>query len=262
MAFIRETGLRRKVATVVAVIVVISGLAVGAMFHGNARNGNSNMSFRAFGLSSQKLRPPNTQQITPNALPASDGLIPNAGWTLVGASADSMYIVPVTGASTSTGAGSTTTSSPGSTGTTAASSVGLNGSLYQLWVPTAAITMFGTLGNGLQLPLPPSYTVGNPGPNEVTVQIFSFDSAAESGSLYSNPNFSDASINAQQEGFTPLPGSFINNGNAASYQSDSLAGLDTYQFQWTVNGYWVQVSVVGSSMTLEQAQSIASEVAI
>ncbi|MBW4079306.1 MAG: hypothetical protein HIU84_12520 [Acidobacteria bacterium] len=257
MPFLRDFRLRRRVVTAAAVIVVISGVTVGVTLHNSAGNSDSHLSFHPYSFSSAKVTPPNAQQVTPNVLPASDGLLPNAGWTLVGTSADSMYIAPASGVST-------TTSSPGSAqaGTATASSVGLNGSLYQLWVPSAAITMFGTLGNGLQLPLPTSYTQGNPGPNEITVQVFSFDNASEAGSLYLNPNFSDASMNAQQEGFTALPGSFINNGNAASYQSASLAGLDTYQFQWTVDGFWVQVSIVGSSMTLAQAQSVASEVAV
>jgi hypothetical protein len=122
--------------------------------------------------------------------------------------------------------------------------------------------MFGTLGNGLELPLPPSYTDTHQGPNENTAQVFSSNSSSEATSLYSNPNFSDSSMNSQEEGFTALSGTFIDGGNAASYQSDALAGLDAFEFQWTSDGFWVQVSVVGSSMTLAQAQSIASQVTV
>jgi hypothetical protein len=185
------------------------------------------------------------QLVTPPQLPSSDGIQLGAGWTLAGSGEASMYIAP---SSSSSGSSSTTA---------AASNVGLQGGLNQIWTLTAAISQYGTLGNGLELPLPESFTSSNPGPNEVLLTTYQFSGTDDAQNLYLTPGFSNVATTLQD--FTPVPGMTSEYSNATAYDDTTLPNQIEYIFQWATPAYWVNLDVIGdSSMSFSQAAQIAN----
>lgn len=131
------------------------------------------------------------------------------------------------------------------------------GGLSQGWVLTAAVNQFGGLDNGttgLQLPLPLDFANQNPGPSEVFVTVLEMATPQQAQDLLDNATITGI----QGQGYTALPSSAINSGLAGSIDSAANGGLSENRFQWVSGSNWIQVNVLGTSMTVQQAQSIAS----
>jgi hypothetical protein len=131
------------------------------------------------------------------------------------------------------------------------------GGLSQGWVLTAAVQQFGALDNGttgLQLPLPLGFAEQYPGPSEVFVRVLAMPGAAQANDLLGDQSFTGVG----EQGYTDTPANAINGGLAGTIDSDANGGLSEYRFQWVSGNDWIQVNVLGASMTAQQAQAIAS----
>jgi hypothetical protein len=132
------------------------------------------------------------------------------------------------------------------------------GGLSQGWVLTAAVDRFGGLSNnadtGLQLPLPLDFANQNPGPSEVFVTVLAMPTPRQAQDLLDNATITGV----QDQGYTALTSSAIHGGLAGSIDSAANGGMTEDRFQWVSGSNWIQVNVLGASMTIQQAQSIAS----
>lgn len=119
---------------------------------------------------------------------------------------------------------------------------------------TAAISAFGTLNNGLPLPLPSIFTAKHPGPSQVSVMAVSLPTESDANSLLNNPDYNGS----WDPNYTALPSASINGGIAARLVGPALDGQVELRFIWVSGTSVVQVNVLGANLTVAQAQDVAN----
>ncbi len=138
------------------------------------------------------------------------------------------------------------------------SQLGLVGGLYQGWTSSAAIAQYGSLGHGLQLPLPARFVSAHPGqPLEVYVRILKFNNTQSPHTLLANPDYNFNSAN-YKGGPTPIAQT-VSNGWAYAMPNQDHNGETDYVFQWAHGDYWNQVTVLGH-ISASQAVAVAQHV--
>lgn len=129
--------------------------------------------------------------------------------------------------------------------------LGLTSSLNQFWVLTTAVQRYGV--RSLPLPLPITVAARHPGPAEVGVTVLSFDNDRSPGRIldstfYNHRGWADT---------TAVPGRWHRNWLTTSVHSDANGGMNEFVLQGTVGVRWIQVAVVGSHLTLDEARAVA-----
>jgi hypothetical protein len=124
-----------------------------------------------------------------------------------------------------------------------------------VWVSSAAVAAYGG-PNSVPLPVPLDFAQAHPGPVEVVVRVLQFSGAASPGMLYSSADYSRLGW----PGVTLLNAQGPHGGRVTEIDSAANGGLTEYQYQWTDANNWVEVSVLGASMTESQAQAVAGDV--
>jgi hypothetical protein len=127
------------------------------------------------------------------------------------------------------------------------------GSLSQLWIMGAAIEHYGSRDR-MPLPIPLDFASKHPGPAEVNVTVLAFGGTAQPRALLTNPEFSTGVR------WTKLPDAAIHEGNAFRIDSEANDGQDEFLLQWASDNRWIDVSIAGASLTIEQAQRVAESV--
>ena len=127
-------------------------------------------------------------------------------------------------------------------------------SIEQGWVQDAAIQEYGTLDNGLPLPIPLKFAQEHPGPAEVFLMVMTFATQDEAQKLLNDPQWTGTWDTAD---YTPLPSAAIDGGLAGEQYSGANDGLTEYRFNWVSGTSEVDVNVIGAKMTVQQARAVA-----
>jgi hypothetical protein len=139
---------------------------------------------------------------------------------------------------------------------TRARTLGLSGGLMQVWVMGAAVRRFGA--SAVPLPVPLALARASGGPAEVFVRVLRFDNTSSPRLLYLSDAYSR--LGPAWSGVTLLHVTGIAGGRVTTIDSAANGGLTEYQFQWTRGSDWVEVSVLGASLTEASAAHLAAEV--
>jgi hypothetical protein len=95
------------------------------------------------------------------------------------------------------------------------------------------------------------------GPVEVFLQEYQFSTAADASGLLQDPNFTGVG----GQGYATLPSSdAIDGGIAGTINSAANGGLQEYRLQWASGTTFVTVNVLGENLSIQQVQSVASQV--
>ncbi len=137
------------------------------------------------------------------------------------------------------------------------STIGFVGGISQAWVVTSAINAMGSLGHGLQLPLPASFVANQTGPLEVYDRVLEFNNTTGPTQLL---NSTDYNQNWSGSPFTQVPSAAIDGGWAYTEPNPDNNGETQYLFQWAHGDYWNQVMVEGPSISAAQAAQVASHI--
>jgi len=136
--------------------------------------------------------------------------------------------------------------------------LGLQAGLAQIWVSSAAVAQYGSLGHGLALPLPASFVAAHPGqPLEVYVIELAFNNTTAPHTLLGNDNY-NFHLSVYQNLVTPLPQT-VDGGWAYSMGVPDHNGETEYLYQWAHGAYWNQVAVLGN-ISATQALAVAQQV--
>lgn len=140
------------------------------------------------------------------------------------------------------------------TGPFAADQLGLVGGLSQILVSSQAVTQYGTLGNGLQLPLPAVFVAAHPGVLEVYVRVLRFSNSRAPVTLLRSPDYNRQSA-IYNSTLRRISSTTINGG--WTYSAPNSNGETLYMFQWANGDYWNEVTVVGNGISVTHAMQIA-----
>lgn len=130
---------------------------------------------------------------------------------------------------------------------------GATGGLEQGWVQTAAISAYGTLNDGLSLPIPLAFAEQHSGPAEVFVEVVTLATRDEANRLLSDPDY----IGSWDPNYTALPKDAINDGVAFKIDSPANDGLTEFRFAWVGDSSVVEVNVLGANLNASDAQAVA-----
>ena len=128
--------------------------------------------------------------------------------------------------------------------------LGLQGSLQQLWVLTAAVRAYGP--KNLMLPLPNSFVRPRPGPAEVSLRVLSFDNTRSPERLLTSPVYTDQAAGTHIQ-------SGANHGWLVVRPTNSGADgvMNEYLLQGALGHRWIEIGVIGFHLTLGEARGVA-----